>query len=42
MKDTAFHVPFEKIERLPACYCFNHQTNTLELYDDAPNSAWLP
>jgi CubicO group peptidase (beta-lactamase class C family) len=42
MKDTAFHVPVEKIERLPACYRFNRRTNTLEIYDDAVNSAWQP
>jgi CubicO group peptidase (beta-lactamase class C family) len=42
MRDTAFHVPSEKIERLPACYFFNRQTKTLELYDDAANSAWRP
>ncbi len=42
MKDTAFHVPSEKIDRLPACYSFNRQTNTLDLYDDAANSAWRP
>jgi CubicO group peptidase (beta-lactamase class C family) len=42
MKDTAFHVPSDKIERLPACYVFNHQTQTLELYDDGANSAWHP
>ena len=40
MKDTAFHVPSEKIERLPAFYFFNRQTNTLELFDDVANSAW--
>jgi CubicO group peptidase (beta-lactamase class C family) len=42
MKDTAFHVPSEKIERLPDCYSFNRQTSTLDLYDDAANSAWRP
>jgi len=42
MSDTAFHVPSGKIERLPACYSFNRQTKTLELYDDAANSAWRP
>ncbi len=42
MKDTAFHVPSGKIERLPACYFFNRQTNTLDLYDDVANSAWRP
>ena len=40
MKDTAFHVPSEKIERLPAFYVFNRQTNTLEFFDDVANSAW--
>ena len=40
MKDTAFHVPAEKIERLPAFYFFNRQTNTLDLFDDVANSAW--
>ncbi|HKF52367.1 MAG TPA: serine hydrolase domain-containing protein [Candidatus Acidoferrales bacterium] len=42
MKDTGFHLPFGKIERLPACYFFNRQTNSLDLYDDAANSAWRP
>jgi CubicO group peptidase (beta-lactamase class C family) len=42
MKDTAFHVPSEKIGRLPTWYGFNHQTKTLELYDDAANRVWLP
>ena len=40
MKDTAFHVSSEKIERLPACYFFDRRTNSLALYDDAANSAW--
>src|SRR6266446_5762871 len=40
MKDTAFHVPSEKIARLPGFYFFNHQTNTLDVFDDAENSAW--
>ncbi len=40
MKDTAFHVPSEKIARLPGFYFFNHQTNTLDVFDDAANSAW--
>ena len=42
MRDTAFHVPSERIERLPACYFFNRQTNTLDLYDDVANSSWRP
>jgi CubicO group peptidase (beta-lactamase class C family) len=40
MKDTAFHVPAEKIERLPVCYSFNHQTKTLDVFDDVADSAW--
>ncbi len=40
MKDTAFHVPPEKIDRLPGFYFFNRQTNTLDLFDDLANSAW--
>jgi CubicO group peptidase (beta-lactamase class C family) len=34
-------VPAEKIDRLPACYYRNRQTNKLDVYDDAPNSAWI-
>jgi CubicO group peptidase (beta-lactamase class C family) len=40
MKDTAFHVPAEKIARLPGFYFFNRQANTLDLFDDLANSAW--
>ncbi len=40
MKDTAFHVPAEKAGRLATSYRFNPQRNTLDLYDDAANSAW--
>jgi len=40
MKDTAFYVPAEKIDRLPACYRFNRKTNRLDLYDDPANSDW--
>ncbi|HET9375134.1 MAG TPA: serine hydrolase [Chthoniobacterales bacterium] len=40
MKDTAFHVSSEKIERLPAFYFFNHQSNTLDLFDDVAHSGW--
>ena len=42
MSDTAFHVPDEKIGRLPACYFFNRQTNTLDLFDGVANSSWRP
>jgi len=40
MKDTAFFVPAEKLNRLPAFYFFNKQTNALDLFDDEANSAW--
>ena len=40
MKDTAFHVPPEKIGRVPAVYFLNPQTNKVEVFDDAANSAW--
>jgi CubicO group peptidase (beta-lactamase class C family) len=42
MKDTAFHVPAEKIGRLPGIYFRNPGTGTLELFDDEANSAWAP
>jgi CubicO group peptidase (beta-lactamase class C family) len=42
MRDTAFHVPAEKIERLPPCYVFDRQTRRLEVYDDPATSAWRP
>jgi CubicO group peptidase (beta-lactamase class C family) len=35
-------VPSAKIERLPVCYFFNPQTNSLEVYDGVANSAWRP
>jgi CubicO group peptidase (beta-lactamase class C family) len=40
MKDTAFHVPPEKIDRLPGFYFLNRQANKLDVFDDAANSAW--
>ncbi|OWK41698.1 serine hydrolase domain-containing protein [Fimbriiglobus ruber] len=40
MKDTAFHVPPEKIDRLPVFYFFNRQANQLAVFDGAENSAW--
>jgi CubicO group peptidase (beta-lactamase class C family) len=42
MKDTAFHVPPEKLDRFAGSYVFNHQTKTLDLYDDVVNSTWRP
>jgi len=40
MKDTAFHVPLEKIRRLPEFYFFNREKNTLDVFDEAARSAW--
>jgi CubicO group peptidase (beta-lactamase class C family) len=40
MKDTAFHVPPEKIDRLPGFYFFNRETGRLEVFDGAEKSAW--
>jgi len=40
MKDTAFHVPPEKIHRLPTCYFSNRQTGGLDSFDDSANSSW--
>src|SRR6185312_16309557 len=40
MNDTAFHVPPEKLDRLPACYFLNRQTNALDHFDGVANSAW--
>jgi len=42
MKDTAFHVPPGKRERLPEVYSFNHQTNTLDVFDERASNAWWP
>jgi CubicO group peptidase (beta-lactamase class C family) len=40
MKDTAFHVPPEKLERLATCYTFNRQTQTFDVFDGVATSAW--
>jgi CubicO group peptidase (beta-lactamase class C family) len=41
MKDTGFQIPAKKIDRIPAMYRFNHQTKSLDVFDDAKTSAWL-
>jgi CubicO group peptidase (beta-lactamase class C family) len=38
MKDTAFHVPPEKMDRLPPLYVFDDQTKTFELFDGVADS----
>ena len=40
MKDTAFHVPREKLHRLPSSYVANPATGKLVLFDDPANSRW--
>lgn len=40
MKDTGFHVPAEKMDRLGSCYTTNPQTGMLEIYDDAKDSLY--
>jgi CubicO group peptidase (beta-lactamase class C family) len=40
MKDTTFHVPPEKIDRLPAFYFFNRKKQALDFFDDVTKSAW--
>src|SRR5262249_26078701 len=40
MKDTAFHLPADKIDRFPAFYRFNRETRALELHDGIEDSVW--
>jgi CubicO group peptidase (beta-lactamase class C family) len=40
MRNTGFHVPPEKMDRVPQFYFWNPQTESLQLFDDAANSAW--
>jgi CubicO group peptidase (beta-lactamase class C family) len=40
MKDTGFHVPADKLDRLASCYRTDPETGALELYDDADDSGW--
>jgi CubicO group peptidase (beta-lactamase class C family) len=40
MKDTAFSVPPEKLDRLATSYWADAKTNTLTLHDDVANSQW--
>jgi CubicO group peptidase (beta-lactamase class C family) len=40
MKDTAFYVPPEKIDRLPPLHFLDAQTNKLDFFDDIKKSAW--
>jgi CubicO group peptidase (beta-lactamase class C family) len=38
MKDTGFHVPASKLDRLPDCYFTHPETGKLETFDSARNS----
>jgi CubicO group peptidase (beta-lactamase class C family) len=40
MKDTGFSLPAAKLDRLPGCYRFNHESRQLEIFDSAENSEW--
>lgn len=40
MKNTGFHVPAEKLDRLASCYSNDPETGELTLYDDAKDSHW--
>jgi CubicO group peptidase (beta-lactamase class C family) len=40
MKDTGFHVPESKRERLPTSYTRNVETNALEVHDEPSASRW--
>ena len=40
MTSTAFHVPDDRVNRLPGCYRFDHASGTLVPFDEAATSAW--
>lgn len=40
MRDTGFHVPEEKLDRLATCYQADPATGTLVPFDAAPDSLW--
>jgi CubicO group peptidase (beta-lactamase class C family) len=40
MKDTGFSVPASKLDRLPGCYQFNHDSKEFEVFDGAQTSEW--
>lgn len=40
MTDTAFHVPPDKLGRLPGFYYFDRRANALAPFDDPADSAW--
>jgi CubicO group peptidase (beta-lactamase class C family) len=40
MRDTAFHIVPDKIERLSTFYFFDQEKGALDVFDDAEHSAW--
>jgi CubicO group peptidase (beta-lactamase class C family) len=40
MTDTGFHIPDDKLDRFPTAYVFDHQTQTLGVYDGVADSTW--
>ena len=40
MRDTGFHVPPAKIDRLATSYAPNHQTGGLDVFDEAARGQW--
>ncbi len=40
MKDTGFHIPAEKVGRLPGFYYFNREKNALDDFDGIADTAW--
>jgi CubicO group peptidase (beta-lactamase class C family) len=40
MRDTGFHVPAAKLDRLASAYRMDPQKKTLDFFDDASNSRW--
>ncbi|HTV52929.1 MAG TPA: serine hydrolase domain-containing protein [Steroidobacteraceae bacterium] len=40
MKDTAFHVPAHKLERLASCYQSNPESGAVELLDEPRETTW--
>jgi Beta-lactamase class C and other penicillin binding proteins len=42
MRDTAFHVPDDKLDRLSGCYRFDRDAGALVPFDGVEHSAWRP
>ncbi len=42
MRDTAFEVPADKLDRLTTCYAFNPNSRSLDVFDAPADTAWHP